>query len=41
MDEETADVISECVGIKINDKDRKGGKVNMSKGAQELWEDGV
>lgn len=41
IDEETADVISECVGIKINDEDRKGGKVNMSKGAQELWEDGV
>lgn len=41
IDEEAADVISECVGIKISDEDRKGGKVNMSKGAQELLEYGI
>ncbi len=41
IDEEAADVIAECVGIKISDDDRNGGRVNMSKGAQELWEDGV
>lgn len=41
IDKETADVISECVGVKINDDDREDGKVNMSKGVRELWEDGV
>lgn len=41
VDKETADVISECIGINIKDEDIDGGKVNMSKGAQELWEDGV
>lgn len=41
LDEEAADVISECVGIKISDENRKGGKVNMSKGAQELLEYGI
>lgn len=41
VDKETADVISECIGINIKDEDIDGGKVNMSKGAQELWEDGL
>ncbi len=41
VDKETAEVISECIGINIKDEDIDGGKVNMSKGAQELWEDGV